>query len=94
MVLKERAQAGSLESSDCLVSVEPAGEGRGLQLSVRSIVMNQFGEAIREVARETLEAAGVRDALVDINDRGALDFVIRARLRTALERAGMKEPIP
>lgn len=91
MILKQRAQAGSLESSDCLVSVEPAGTGEGLQLSIQSIVMKQFGEAIQEVVRETLQAADVRDVRVDINDRGALDFVIRARLLTALDRAGREE---
>lgn len=79
------ALAGTVESSDLLVRVEP-GEGR-LELTVESLVLERFGRQIRASAEEVLAALGVEDAKVFIDDRGALDCVIRARVETALRRA-------
>ena len=79
------ALAGTVESSDLLVRVEP-GEGR-LELTVESLVLERFGRQIRASAEEFLAALGVEDAKVFIDDRGALDCVIRARVETALRRA-------
>lgn len=78
--------AGSLESSDVLVTVGPA-EGEENKLDVESIVLKQFGARIRSVAEEVVVASGVRGAAVRIQDRGALECTLRARLETALERA-------
>jgi len=78
--------AGSLESSDVLVTVGPA-EGEENKLDVESIVFKQFGARIRSVAEEVVAASGLRGAAVRIQDRGALECTLRARLETALERA-------
>ena len=51
--------AGSLESSDVLVTVGPA-EGAENTLDVESIVFKQFGARIRSVAEEVMAASGVR----------------------------------
>ena len=50
-----------------------------------------YGESIRRQAEEVLEALGVRHAVVDIRDEGALPFVISARIEAAVRRAGMGE---
>lgn len=81
------AQAGTVESSDALVTVGPTEPGRGLDLKIESVVERQFGEQIRQVVSETLCSLGVDDAEVRINDRGALDCVISARVETAVRRA-------
>lgn len=83
------ASAGTLESSDAYVEIEPGTEGICLQLE--SIVMDQFGDAIRETVREVLRQQAVENANVRLVDRGALDCVIRARLETAVLRGGEAE---
>mgnify|MGYP001074600036 CR=1 FL=1 len=86
MKIMKNSVAGSLESSDVLVSVSPSG-GEDNTVDVESIVMKQFGERIRSVAREELSRMGVSGADVKIQDRGALECTLRARLETALVRA-------
>lgn len=78
--------AGSLESSDVLVSVSPRDDGN-IEISVESIVYRQFGPRIRSVAEEAAAASGIEGATVAVNDRGALECTLRARLETAFERA-------
>ncbi len=83
-VIRKAASAGTMESSDVYVEVEP-GFG-GLELSVDSVVAQQFGQQIEHTVREVLREQGVADAVVRIFDRGALDCVLRARVETALLR--------
>ena len=80
----QRATAGTLESSDVLVTLEPAQEG--LEIELDSVVQNQFGDTILETVQEVLKALDVQDAKISIVDRGALDCVIRARVETAVLR--------
>lgn len=79
------AMAGTLESSDAMVTVEQ-GEN-GIQLSITSPVLHQFGKQIRKVILETLEALEVRNAQVTVVDKGALDCTIKARVECAVFRA-------
>jgi len=89
MKIVREALAGTQESSDLMVKIAPAdGE---LEIVIRSEVMKQFGDQIRQVVEETLRALDVRQGLIIIEDKGALDCVIRARLQGALLRAG-EEP--
>lgn len=85
MQVKHAAAAGTLESSDAMVTVEPA-EG-GIELFVNSPVIHQFGRQIREVAMDTLHTLGVDNARVSIVDKGALDCTLRARIECAVYRA-------
>lgn len=80
-----RATAGTLESSDAYVELEP-GSG-GIEIALDSVVENQFGAQIRRAVCEVLEQQGVSSARVKLVDRGALDCVIRARVETAVARA-------
>lgn len=82
------AAAGTDEKSDAVVTVAPAENG--LQLEIKSVVMNQFGVAIEASVREVLAEKGVENAVVTVSDRGALDCVLRARVETAVLR-GMEE---
>lgn len=86
MEVKTLGQAGSLESNDAMVTVELKEDGH-LDIEVESIVMAQFGEDIVATAASTLDELGVRHGVVRIIDKGALDFAIRARIITAVNRA-------
>ena len=83
MDILKSASAGTMESSDVYVQIEP---GKGLDIQLESVVLNQFGDAIREVVTEVLKEPGVENAAVRIVDRGALECVIRARVETAVLR--------
>ena len=80
----QRATAGTLESSDVLVTLEPAESG--LDIELNSVVQNQFGDTIMQTVQEVLNELDVQDAKISIVDRGALDCVIRARVETAVLR--------
>ena len=79
----KKAWAGTLESSDAYVEVEPAQD---LTIELQSVVQAQFGDAIMQVVHEVLSEHQVEKAAVRIVDRGALECVIRARVETALLR--------
>ncbi len=86
MTIVRNAVAGTLESSDLYVEVSPTDGGNVIE--IESVVINRFGEAIRSVVSDVLEKCGVENAAVVISDKGALECVIRARVETALKRAG------
>ncbi|WP_130869289.1 citrate lyase acyl carrier protein [Intestinimonas massiliensis (ex Afouda et al. 2020)] len=85
MVIKSAAVAGTLESSDAQVSVEP-GEGT-LDISIQSSVLNQYGKQILHTVRDVLSNLEVTDAKVSVVDMGALDCTIRARVECAVFRS-------
>ncbi len=93
MLITNSAVAGTLESSDAQVFIEP-GDG-GIELTVTSSVQNQYGRQIKAALIETLSQYDVADAKVRVVDRGALDCTLRARLECAIFRAcGQTENIP
>ena len=79
-----RATAGTLESSDVFVTLEP--HEAGLEIEIDSVVKNQYGDAIRAAVEDVLKEQNVPAARVSVVDRGALDCVIRARVETAVLR--------
>jgi len=83
--VKKKASAGTLESSDVYVEIEPSAEG--LVIDLQSVVQAQFGDAIEAAIREVLQENGVERACVKVMDRGALECVIRARVETAVLRS-------
>ncbi len=85
MILKKIACAGTMESSDAYVEIEPCENG--IEISIQSVVEAQFSESIRASIIDVLNENQVKNAIVRINDRGALDCVIRARTETAVLRA-------
>ena len=83
MEIMKNASAGTMESSDAYVEIEPADS---LSIELESVVQEQFGDDIRAVVREVLAENGVEKANVRVIDRGALECVIRARVETAVIR--------
>ncbi|MFQ5511954.1 MAG: aldolase/citrate lyase family protein [Candidatus Krumholzibacteriia bacterium] len=74
--------------SDAHVTVT-LGRSGGIDLRVTSRVDVYYGESIRETAASVLAACGVKHARVDIDDKGAVPFVLAARIEAALRRAGV-----
>jgi citrate lyase subunit gamma (acyl carrier protein) len=86
VVLKNTGMAGTLESSDIMVVIEPK-KHTGIEIILESPVERQFGDQIRKVILDTLDELGVKSAVVRAKDRGALDCVIKARTQAAVFRA-------
>lgn len=85
MEIKKAAMAGTLESSDAQVTVEPGTEG--IELSIESSVINQYGKQIRKVILETLDRLEVTNGKVKVVDKGTLDCTLKARVECAVYRS-------
>ena len=85
MEILKPAMAGTLESSDAQVTVEP-GDGR-VELTLSSSVMNQYGRQIKATVLEALERLEVTSARVNVVDKGALDCTLKARVECAVYRS-------
>lgn len=85
MEILKSAAAGTLESSDAMVTVEP-GDG-GIELELSSSVMNQYGRQIKATVMETLDRLQVNNVRITVVDKGALDCTIKARVECAVYRS-------
>lgn len=88
MKITKSAVAGTLESSDALIRIEPH---TGLDIELNSSVGKQFGDDILATINDVLAQFNVTDAQVIVEDKGALNCVLRARLKAALLRATDEE---
>lgn len=86
MKIVATGMAGTLESSDIQITIEPRDAG-GVEVTLKSSVEKQFGKQIRKVIDETLAALAVEHAYVIAVDKGALDCTIKARVQCAAYRA-------
>ena len=84
MVIEKNAIAGTLESSDAQVTVEPADV---LEISIESSVMNQYGRQIKATVLETLNRLEVTSGIVTVVDKGALDCTLKARVECSVYRS-------
>lgn len=90
MKLIKTAVAGTVESSDIMITIEPI-ESSDITVLVESSVEKQFGRHIRQLIQQTimnLEVSGVKVIAVD---QGALDCTIQARTIGAIYRAANQE---
>jgi len=71
--------------SDCQVTME-LNESGGIQLTIDSRVQVMYGKSIRDLAEDVLRFFGIQHARVLIEDSGALDFVLAARLEAAIRK--------
>jgi citrate lyase subunit gamma (acyl carrier protein) len=82
--IKNKAQAGTLESSDVLITVEPSND---LEIVINSSVKDSFGHLIEETIKETLNKHKIKEGKIILQDKGALNPTLVARLETAIERS-------
>ncbi|TVP96146.1 MAG: citrate lyase acyl carrier protein [Acholeplasmatales bacterium] len=78
----KKVTVGTLESSDCQITLSPATHRH---VVIDSVVQAVFGEAIEAVIHRVLDQAGLDSVRVDVIDKGALDYAIEARLKTAIK---------
>lgn len=84
MIIEKKSQAGTLESNDILVKLMPNPEGT-IQINLQSVVLKQFGKQIKAIALKTLQDYGITSCICDLEDKGALDYVIQARIEGAIK---------
>lgn len=89
MIVLQTAAAGTLESSDIMVTVMPDSEG--VKIELESSVYQQYSESILKTIRDVTDGLGVTNVKIVAYDRGALDCTIRARVETALMRASERK---
>ena len=70
--------------SDCMAHFELLTEG-GLNIEIKSKVKVLYGKSILKLAHEILSYFGVENANLIIEDSGAVDFVIAARIEAAIK---------
>lgn len=75
--------AGSVESNDTLITIQPAEQ---LTIEITSIVDAFFHDQIEKVILDTLKEYHLDNVKVVCQDKGALDYTIKARLVTAIKR--------
>ena len=93
MLIDHFASAGTLESSDIMITIEPGTNG--IELTLTSPVIQQYGKHIHKTITDTLHRLGVANASVTAVDNGALDCTIKARTECAVFRsASNTEKIP
>ena len=81
------AQAGTVESMDCLVTVTASDSGRVIEITGGSAA--RFKSAMEKRINEVLDslcAKGAPDVKVSVQDNGALDVVLGARVEAAYRR--------
>ena len=81
------AKAGSLgpkTRSDCEVTIELTQSG-GMQIDLKSKVESMYGNSIRELINNELKFFGIENAKITMVDKGALPFVIAARIEAAVK---------
>ncbi len=85
-----RAEAGSRGPSirsDCWVQISLTDSG-GIDLTLQSKVESMYGQVTRELVANVLAELGVSNACIEIEDAGALPFIMAARIETAVRRLG------
>jgi citrate lyase subunit beta/citryl-CoA lyase len=87
-MVSETGTAGNKGSgirSDCHVFFQLKNEG-GIDISISSKVNNLFGDKIDWLATEILSFFEIEHANLEIEDFGALDFVLAARIESAIKK--------
>ncbi|HKM95626.1 MAG TPA: citrate lyase acyl carrier protein [Buttiauxella sp.] len=93
MKITHPAVAGTLESGDVMIRIAPANT-QEIDLQISSSVEKQFGFAIRATVMEILVRHQIQGVQLILDDKGALDCVLRARLETVLVRASDATTLP
>ena len=84
---QKSAQAGTLESSDIMILIEPVPKNAGKKIEISSSVMLHYGENIKQLINQVLEEYKITDIHLIAKDKGALEPTILARVETAVIRA-------
>ena len=78
--------AGTVESMDCMVTVKRAPAGSGITIRLSGSSTARFAGAMEKKIRSVLEENHIQDIELSVQDNGALDIVLGARVEAALHR--------
>ncbi|HJA25124.1 citrate lyase subunit gamma [Candidatus Allofournierella excrementavium] len=87
--MRERSCAGLQKNDDIYIELARMEDTDEIEIVLCSKVQQLYGRQICATLKEALLAQGITGVRVTADDRGALDFVVRARAETAAMR--MKE---
>jgi len=83
--IAHRGQAGTLESMDCLVVIAASDSGRVIEIT--GLAASRFRVPMERKINETLDLLGASEPIkVSVQDNGALDVVLGARVEAAYNR--------
>ena len=85
-MIQRSVSAGTTEKGDVLIRVSASEKDRSIEIS--RVPHPRFCDGIRATVLDLLNELDVHNVHVDIQDFGALNFVIEARLRAAIQEAG------
>lgn len=85
MEIINRAVVGSLESNDVMIIIEPLKDN--LEISIESIVYDQFHDDIKDAIEYICNEFELKNAKILVNDRGALECTLKARMEAAIMRS-------
>jgi len=71
--------------SDCYVELELLPYG-GIQIELKSKVKALYGESIKRLANDILNVFGIKNARLSVEDTGALEIIIAARIEAAIKK--------
>lgn len=86
MKIIKNAYAGTLESSDLFVQIIKTDE-KGINIQLESSVEEIYGDDIKDLIIQIIHDLEIKDINLKIQDKGAFDFTIKARVQAAILRA-------
>lgn len=78
--------AGTVESMDCMVTVKRTPKGSGITIHLAGSSTARFAGAMEKKIRSVLGRENIQDLDISVQDNGALDIVLGARVEAALHR--------
>lgn len=88
MEIKRKTVTGTDGKGDIEVTIEPASGG--LEVNISSSHGKLFYDKIADTINSILNKYGIINAKISVIDQGALDYVIRSRVETAIHRASQE----
>lgn len=93
MEIKETGVAGTTDKNDCKVTISK-GNGN-IEIILNSKVIYEYGDHIKEIIKNELTKWNIDNVHIEIEDMGAFDHIIKARLEAAIFRSqSINENIP
>jgi citrate lyase subunit gamma (acyl carrier protein) len=81
------ATAGTSDKGDVFIRLIKLKKGSGIDIALESRVKLLYEEEILKTVNKKLKALNISDVRIEIKDEAAFDYVINARLETAVRRA-------
>ncbi len=82
--IAEVGNKGQGVRSDCYMRLQLTEAG-GIKIDLKSKVKPLYGDKILALLNDIFEFFGIKNAILEVEDTGALDFVLAARLEAAIK---------